>query len=128
MAPGGLGAVLHPVSPDDHHRRRPHRQRDGCCPPPRGSYALTNTTYVYDGSAKRLLLLTALTEKGRDGGARPAWSFSHVQPKGSSWFNHTLLAAADNGQGGKATYTYEDSGNIYIGLCRRTRCAIARGS
>lgn len=82
------------------------------------SYALTNMTYATDQwGNKRLMLLTGITAKGRDGGARPAWTFTYVQPRGSDWFNHTLLVTADNGQGGKATYTYEDSGNIYIGLC-----------
>ncbi len=94
------------------------------------SYALTNTTYATDQLYnRRLMLLTAITENGRDGGARPAWTFTYTlgtgtpldppgaDPVGGEWFNHTLLLTADNGQGGKVTYSYEGSGLISIGFC-----------
>ncbi len=83
------------------------------------SYTLDNDHYQWKDQAtgQGLLLLMGVVEQGRDGGALPAWSFSYTMPKGSEWLNHTLLATADNGQGGRVTFTYGEANNIYIGLC-----------
>ena len=59
-------------------------------------------------------LLTSITEVGRNGGARPPWTFDYnrSQPQ----FNWAWLRWADNGQGGRVTFTMEDAW-IYMLHC-----------
>ncbi len=80
------------------------------------SYDLTQDYLWQDQAAGQgLLRLTGVTQKGKDGGALPAQTFTYTTING--WLNHTLLATANNGQGGKVTYSYENYNNIGIGLC-----------
>lgn len=79
-------------------------------------YQLTHTYLWYwddPDNKKGLLLLKKITEYGREDGARPAWDFTYESPSWD-WWNHTLLKTADNGQGGRVTYTYE-SAEVPIG-------------
>ncbi|MDH7486113.1 MAG: hypothetical protein QHJ81_07520 [Anaerolineae bacterium] len=82
------------------------------------SYDLTQDYLWKDqASGQGLLRLTSITEKGRDGGALPAWTFSYLTLPGGDWLNYTLLSTADNGQGGRVTYSYEDVDNIWMEGC-----------
>ncbi|MFZ2618363.1 MAG: hypothetical protein WA077_20450, partial [Anaerolineae bacterium] len=85
------------------------------------SYDLTQDYDWFDQSNnKGILRLTSITEKGRDGGALPAWTFGYrIGAVGTQdgWKNHTLLKTANNGQGGGVTYTYANVANISIGGC-----------
>jgi RHS repeat-associated protein len=82
------------------------------------SYSLTQD-YLWKDQAggQGLLRLTGITEQGKDGGALPAWTFAYVTLPGSDWLNYTLLATADNGQGGRVTYSYADVANIWMEGC-----------
>ena len=80
------------------------------------SYALSQDYLWQDQAAgKGLLRLTGITEQGRDGGALPVWSFTYTTFNG--WLNHTLLATANNGQGGQVAYAYANVSNIWMEGC-----------
>ncbi|MBK9095719.1 MAG: hypothetical protein IPM84_23785 [Anaerolineae bacterium] len=75
-----------------------------------GSYVLAQDYDWFDSNnGEGILRLTSITEKGRDGGALPAWTFGYrIGAVGTQngWKNHTLLETANNGQGGSVTYSY----------------------
>ncbi|MGB4804164.1 MAG: hypothetical protein WBV59_16005, partial [Anaerolineae bacterium] len=85
------------------------------------SYVLAQDYDWFDqNDNKGIMRLTSITEQGKNGGALPAWTFGYrIGAVGTqdTWKNHTLLETANNGQGGKVTYSYENHNNIGIGLC-----------
>ncbi|WP_343412117.1 hypothetical protein [Candidatus Amarolinea dominans] len=85
------------------------------------SYDLTQDYDWFDQSNnKGILRLTSITEKGRDGGALPAWTFGYrIGAVGTQdgWKNHTLLETANNGQGGSVTYSYANVPYIWMEGC-----------
>ena len=87
------------------------------------SYVLTQDYDWFDSAkGQGILRLTSITEKGRDGGALPAWTFGYrIGEVGtqSAWKNHTLLETASNGQGGSVVFTYANRPYIWMEGCGR---------
>jgi hypothetical protein len=63
-----------------------------------------------------ILRLRSITELGKDGAPLQPWTFTYDHPTapGSDWWLHHLLKTADNGQGGRVTYSYTNDAQILI--------------
>ncbi|MDW8269727.1 MAG: hypothetical protein RMN24_11235, partial [Anaerolineae bacterium] len=86
------------------------------------TYVLEHAYLWKDSAAGQgLLLLQRITEQGRNGGALPAWTFTYTTGTGdtlnAAWLNHTLLREANNGQGGKVSFTYANESQVWMHDC-----------
>ncbi|MGB3218206.1 MAG: hypothetical protein WBD79_12490, partial [Anaerolineae bacterium] len=87
------------------------------------SYVLVQDYDWFDqNDNKGIMRLTSITEKGKNGGALPAWTFGYrvgVAGTQDTWKNHTLLETVNNGQGGSVTYSYANVPYIWMEGCGR---------